>query len=137
MPDRPDRRSERPEGDDDAWWGELIGPVYTPAGLARVLGVTEADVDVLVSSREVIAFWTSDGHVLLPSWQMIDSQIDPAMLRVWQALRATADDLTCLQWMCSAVEALGDVRPVDWIRAGRDPKPALAAAERIADWWSR
>lgn len=51
-------------------WADIVGPCYTVASIARVLGWTETDVRVAGEELRLLALVTSDGVTLYPAFQL-------------------------------------------------------------------
>lgn len=120
-------------------WAQVIGPCYTSAGIARVLGCTEREVADAVDSLRLLAVTTSDGVTLYPAFQVWGGRVVEGLAEVLQVLRTgTASRWTWAQWL-NTVIADGDAdpsSPIDELRAGR-LDVVLRDAEHNAAAWRR
>lgn len=119
-------------------WAEL-GPFYSTAGIARVLGgISRQAVEERRRRRTILALRTSDGVWVYPAFQLDDRN------RVVQGLADVLDrfrpDTPEDEWMVAAFVAAPqpglDGRSIaDHLRAGGDLAPVLdLAADRAARW---
>lgn len=117
-------------------YDQLVGPFYDTAGLAAWLGVSRQALSKRVGVRKLIACPLEDGSLVYPVWQFTGGAVDPAMLRVWQALRAHGDPWTSAQWMCSDVAGAPGSSAVAQLRGGAAVDPVAAAAAADAAGWA-
>jgi hypothetical protein len=120
-------------------WAEL-GPFYSTAGLARVLGgVSRQAVDERRRRRTVLALRTTDGAWVYPSFQLDErNRVVAGLAEVLDRFRPrTRDD----EWMVAAFlaapqPALGGATIADHLRQGGELGPVLALADDRANRWS-
>jgi hypothetical protein len=120
-------------------WGEL-GPFYSTAGLARVLGgVSRQAVEERRRRRTVLALRTADGVWVYPAFQLDGrNRVVRGLADVLGRFRPeTTED----EWMVAAFVAapqagLGDRSIVEHLRAGGALDQALALADDRASRWA-
>ncbi len=119
-------------------WAEL-GPFYSTAGIARVLGgISRQAVEERRRRRTILALRTADGVWVYPAFQLDDrNRVVRGLAEVLDRFRPeTPDD----EWMVASFlaapqPALGGASVVDHLRAGGDLAPVLdLAGERAARW---
>jgi hypothetical protein len=119
-------------------WAEL-GPFYSTAGIARVLGgVSRQAVEERRRRRTILALRTAEGTWVYPAFQLDErNRVVRGLAEVLDRFRPqTPDD----EWMVASFlaapqPALGDGTIVDHLRAGGDLAPVLDLAdERAARW---
>lgn len=123
---------------DPSPWTEL-GPFYSTAGMARVLGgISRQAVEERRRRRTVLALRTADGVWVYPAFQLDSrNRVVRGLTDVLEVFHpASPDD----EWMVAAFlaatqPALGDRSIVEHLQAGGDLDEALALArERAARW---
>jgi hypothetical protein len=129
----PDRFAERmlasvPE---PSPWSDVVGPVYSTRGVARVLGgISRQAVAERRSRRRLFGVRTSDGEWVYPAWQFDSANRIvtglPAVLACFEP--DTVDGWTLASWLTSERAPLGGASVVEWLQAGRDVEPALVLA---------
>lgn len=120
-------------------WAEL-GPFYSTAGIARVLGgISRQAVEERRRRRTILALRTTDGAWVYPAFQLDDrNRVVPGLPDVLDRFPAgTPDD----EWMVAAFVAAPqpglDGRSIaDHLRAGGDLAPVLALADDRAERWA-
>ncbi|HEX6423893.1 MAG TPA: hypothetical protein VFZ79_10460 [Acidimicrobiales bacterium] len=119
-------------------WAEL-GPFYSTAGIARVLGgVSRQAVEERRRRRTILALRTAEGTWVYPAFQLDErNRVVRGLAEVLDRFRPqTPDD----EWMVASFlaapqPALGGRTIVDHLRAGGDLTPVLDLAdERAARW---
>jgi hypothetical protein len=119
-------------------WAEL-GPFYSTAGIARVLGgVSRQAVDERRRRRTILALRTADGVWVYPAFQLDErNRVVRGLAEVLDRFRPqTPDD----EWMVASFVAarqrgLGDRTIVEHLVADGDLVPVLDLAdERAARW---
>lgn len=81
-------------------WAKIVGPCYTEASLARVLGWTEEEVRTAGETLHVLALETSDGVTLYPAFQIHDRQVVDGLTDVLRVLQSgTQGRWTWAQWL--------------------------------------
>lgn len=118
-------------------WAAVVGPCYTAAALARVLGLTEDEIADAGDALRLLALRTSDGVTLYPAFQIQDGEVVAGLAEVLQVLRTGIDSgWTWAQWLNVAVPDNDSVssRNIDKLRAGF-LNVVLRDAERDAAAW--
>lgn len=119
-------------------WAEL-GPFYSTAGIARVLGgISRQAVEERRRRRTILALRTTDGMWVYPAFQLDDrNRVVHGLAEVLDRFRPdTPDD----EWMVAAFVAAPqpglDGRSIaSHLRAGGDLAPAIDLAEERAALW--
>jgi hypothetical protein len=120
-------------------WAEL-GPFYSTAGIARVLGgVSRQAVEERRRRRTILALRTADGVWVYPAFQLDGrNRVVRGVADVLVRFRPqTPDD----EWMVASFlaapqPALGGRTIVDHLREGGDVAPVLALADERAERWA-
>ncbi|HEX5947271.1 MAG TPA: hypothetical protein VFY82_13380 [Acidimicrobiales bacterium] len=120
-------------------WAEL-GPFYSTAGIARVLGgISRQAVEERRRRRTILALRTTDGVWVYPAFQLDDrNRVVQGLAEVLDRFRPdTPDD----EWMVAAFVAAPqpglDGRSIaDHLRTGGDLGPVLDLAEERAARWA-
>ena len=120
-------------------WAEL-GPFYSTAGIARVLGgISRQAVEERRRRRTILALRTTDSVWVYPAFQLDDrNRVVQGLAEVLDRFRPdTPDD----EWMVAAFIAAPqpglDGRSIaDHLRAGGDLAPVLDLAEERAALWA-
>jgi hypothetical protein len=120
-------------------WSEL-GPFYSTAGIARVLGgVSRQAIEERRRRRTILALRTADGVWVYPAFQLDDrNRVLPGLAEVLDRFRPeTPED----EWMVAAFIAAAqpglDGRSIaEHLRAGGDLAPVLDLAEDRAARWA-
>jgi len=120
-------------------WAEL-GPFYSTAGIARVLGgVSRQAVEERRRRRTILALRTTDSRWVYPAFQLDErNQIVRGLVEVLDRFRPrTADD----EWMVASFLAagqpgLGGATIAEHLQAGGDLTAALDVAEERAARWA-
>src|SRR4029453_14358831 len=120
-------------------WAEL-GPYYSTAGIARVLGgVSRQAVEERRRRRTILALRTADDLWVYPAFQLDDrNRVVRGLGDVLARFRpATADD----EWMIAAFVAapqpeLGGGTIVDHLAGGGDLADVVALADERAERWA-
>lgn len=63
-----------------------IGPFYTPASMAEVLGVSLAETTRHLESGEVLGAQLEEGMWVCPTWQLTNSRVRHEFLELWREL---------------------------------------------------
>ncbi len=117
-------------------WAEIVGPCYTVASMARILGWTE--VEVLDSARHLrlLMLHTVEGTQLFPSFQLRDGKAVEGLRDVLRILATgTASRWTWAQWLNVALPNEDPPRNVTLLHEGR-LEEALRNARHDAWAWS-
>lgn len=120
-------------------WAEL-GPFYSTAGIARVLGgVSRQAIEERRRRRTILALRTADGAWVYPAFQLDDrNRVVAGLARVLALFRPdTPDD----EWMVAAFvaadqPALGGSSIVGHLRDGGSLDDVLPLAAERADRWA-
>jgi hypothetical protein len=120
-------------------WAEL-GPFYSTAGIARVLGgVSRQAVEERRRRRTILALRTSDGMWVYPAFQLDErNRVVRGLAEVLVRFRPrTPDD----EWMVASFVAAGQPglagrSIVDHLREDGDLAPVLALADERAERWA-
>ncbi len=116
---------------------QAAGPFYDTAGLQAWLGISRQAIDKRVRAGKLIAAQLDGGTRVYPAWQFTaDAHVHPALLPTWRILREHADPWTAILWLTAPNPALDRQSAADWLTAGRDPSPAVAAARADAARWA-
>jgi hypothetical protein len=120
-------------------WAEL-GPFYSTAGIARVLGgVSRQAIEERRRRRTILALRTADGTWVYPAFQLDErNRVVAGLALVLAQFRPEAPDD---EWMVAAFVAAGDPSLggrsiVDHLRDGGDIADVLPLAAERADRWA-
>lgn len=81
-------------------WKEIVGPCYTAAGIADVLGWTEGEVATAGEDLRLLVVRTSDGLDLYPAFQLQGRRVVDGLQDVLRVLRTgTAGRWTWAQFL--------------------------------------
>lgn len=120
-------------------WDEL-GPFYSTAGLARVLGgVSRQAIEERRRRRTVLALRTADHAWVYPAFQLDEhNRVVPGLADILDRFhpRASDDDWMIASFLAAPQPGLGGATVVEHLRAGGDLAPVLALADERADRWS-
>lgn len=120
-------------------WDEL-GPFYSTAGLARVLGgVSRQAIEERRRRRTVLALRTADDVWVYPAFQLDDhNRVVRGLADVLDRFHPHApdDDWMIASFLAAPQPGLGGATVVEHLRAGGDLVPVLALADERADRWS-
>jgi hypothetical protein len=123
----------------ESWaWTSTIGPVYRQASLATARGHSRQAVADLIKKRRVLALTTSDGHVVIPAFQL-DSNLQPirGLPEVLRILTSdVVDDWMLASWLTAPHHSLGGHSVVEHLAAGGDRSKAMSVAEAARQRWS-
>ena len=114
-----------------------IGPFYTPASMAEVLGISLAETMRQLEAGEVLGAQLEDGTWACPTWQLTNSQVRPEFLCLWRALIKSADAWTALLWICAPHPDLDDQSPLQWIENEQPAERAETLAAHTASRWAQ
>jgi hypothetical protein len=114
-------------------WDVAIGPFFEAETLARRLGVTESELDRLVSENQVICLTTDDGASIYPTFQVEDARLIPGLPEIWQTLGHAYDALDAALWLNSPLEEWSGRTAAQMLRTGGDDARAavLEAEENV------
>src|SRR5918994_3616843 len=120
-------------------WAEL-GPFYSTAGIARVLGgISRQAVEERRRRRTILALRTADDVWVYPAFQLDDrNRVVRGLADVLDRFhpRARDDEWMVASFLAAAQPGLDGRTVVDHLRAGGDLGPALALADERAARWS-
>jgi hypothetical protein len=101
-------------------WDEVIGAFFSRSSAATRLGVSEKDLDNLVSDDALLEVVTSDGVPLYPAFQFAADHILDGFDQVLAVFDLTAITAwTLAGWFVSAHPALANMTPHEWMRSQR------------------
>lgn len=116
------------QADADEIWADQVGPAYTAAQVARLLGVTRQAVG---QRRGLLAVTQRDGRTVYPVFQFEGAAVLPGIQQVVQELSpAVASTWTVASWLTSPNADLG-APPLDALRRG-DVTLVVQAARRFS-----
>jgi hypothetical protein len=121
-------------------WDDLLGPFYTTAEVARLLGgVSRQALADRRERRTIFALKTADGILVYPAFQFGEgSQVIAGLAETLQSFRGAAvDEWTLAGWLVAPSRSLGGRSAVDWLREGRDPASVVTLARDAAQRFSR
>jgi hypothetical protein len=118
-------------------WNDLLGPFYSTAQVAKLLGgVSRQAIADRRERRTLLGLKTADGVVVYPTFQFDErNQVLPGLAEVLQVFRdgnAHVDDWTLAGWLVSPLKALRGQSVIQWLQAGRDLEPVLTLARDAA-----
>jgi hypothetical protein len=116
-------------------WDEVLGPFYTTAQVAGLLGgISRQAVMDRCRRRTLLGLKTADGVWVYPLFQFDEAnRVLPGLAPVLQCFDpADVDEWTLASWLVSPLASLGERSAIDWLREGRDLEPALAQARGAA-----
>jgi hypothetical protein len=107
----------------------VVGPFYDSASVSSWLGAVPHDA---------LACRTADGDTVYPAWQFTpEGMLLPHLAAVLSELRTGTDDpWTHAIWLRSPSDDLDGMSAAEWLAAGHDPAPVLAAAHDDASRWA-
>lgn len=114
-----------------------IGPFYTPASMAEVLGIFLAETMRQLQAGEVLGAQLEDGVWMCPVWQVTNSQVRPEFLDQWKALIKSSDAWTALLWICAPHPDLDGQSPRQWIENEQPAELAETLALHTASRWAQ
>lgn len=119
-------------------WSEL-GPYYSTAGIARVLGgISRQAVEERRRRRTILALRTADGVWVYPAFQLDDrNRVVTGLAEVLARFQpqTTDDEWMVASFLAAPQPGLDGRSVVDHLRAGGDLRRALdLAGERAARW---
>ena len=121
-------------------WDDLLGPFYTTAKVAEILGgVSRQAIADRRERHTLLALKTADGTLVYPTFQFDEhNKILAGLPEVLQCFCGSGVvDWSLAGWLVSKLHPLDGRSPVDWLRLGRDLEPVLrlahAAARRFSE----
>ncbi|HET6949246.1 MAG TPA: hypothetical protein VFI47_02665, partial [Acidimicrobiales bacterium] len=119
-------------------WAEL-GPFYSTAGIARVLGgISRQAVEERRRRRTILALRTADGAWVYPAFQLDDrNRVVRGLAEVLDRFGPASldDDWMVAAFLAAAQPGLGGRSIAEHLRDGGDLAPVLdLAAERASQW---
>lgn len=115
----------------------IIGPFYTPASMAAVLGTSLAETMRLIEAGEVLGAQLENGAWVCPTWQLANNSVCPKLVGLWRLLAKGADAWTALVWICTPNVELGDQSPLQWIENVKPAEVAEMSAAHTASRWAQ
>lgn len=120
---------------DKSPWAKIVGPCYTAAGMADVLGWMEDEVAKDGEDLRLLVVRTSDDLDLYPAFQLHGRRVVDGLQDVLRVLRTgTAGRWTWAQFLNVALP--GEQGEVDVLRAGRLEDVLRDARLEAAAWSS-
>lgn len=114
-----------------------IGPFYTPASIAEVLGIYLVETMRHLESGEVLGVQLENGMWVCPTWQLASSSVRPEFLCLWRALIKSADAWTALLWICAPHPDLDGQSPRQWIENEQPAELAETLVAHTASRWAQ
>ncbi len=115
---------------------EIIGPVHTANGVARLLGIDVADVAGLRDQCRLLAGRAHTGTWFYPVSQF-DSRAVLARLDEVLPILVAVDTWNVCLWFCTPRhDHLDGLSALEWLRERRDLKPLTRLAHDTAARWS-
>jgi hypothetical protein len=121
-------------------WDDLLGPFYSGAQIAELLGgISRQAVADRRERRTLLGLKTTDGTVVYPTFQLDDrNKALPGLPEVLQCFRGSgADDWMLAGWLVSPLAVLNERSIIQAIRDGEDLKLLLALARDAARRFSQ
>lgn len=117
---------------------EMVGPVYRQASLAAASGRSRQAVADMVRRRRLLALTTSDGHVVVPAFQLGDDLRPlPGIPEVLAVLTPdVVDEWTLASWLTAPQPRLEGRSVVGHLAGGGDVATALVLAESVRRRWA-
>jgi hypothetical protein len=117
-------------------WTEIVGPCYTVASMARILGWSVAEVMDAGNDLRLLMLCTDDGVDLFPSFQLRDGKIVEGLQVVLRVLATgTASRCTWATWLNAALPDADPPRNITLLYERR-LEEALQHARHDAWTWS-
>lgn len=129
------RDSEGHEGDHVL--DSTIGPFYSPASIAAILGVPLAETMRLIEEREVLGAQLENGLWVCPTWQITNYSVCPRLVSLWRVIATSADAWSALLWICTPNVDLDDQSPLQWTENREPVELAERSAARTASRWAQ
>lgn len=118
-----------PPSDDDQAWADQLGPAYSTAQVARLLGVTKQAV---AKRRGLLRLEQRNGTTAYPVLQFDGEHVRPGIETVVQALADhVATPWTIASWLTSRQVRFDGLRPIDLLERG-DVTATVEAARQFA-----
>jgi hypothetical protein len=116
-------------------WNDRIGPFYSTTEVARLLGgISRQEVAERRKRRTLLALKTADDVLVYPAFQFDERhRLLPGLTEVLKAFPdGRVDEWTLAGWLVSPLRSLEGESVRDWLRAGKPPERAVAAAQDAA-----
>jgi len=116
-------------------WQEHLGPLLTwqDAALLMASVNTRQGVNDMVHRGRLLALRAEGGHLVYPLFQFHAGRPLPALGDLLAAFREVGVDAwTVASWLVTPQDELDGVTPVEWLKGGREPDRAVAAARHAA-----
>lgn len=119
-------------------YDSMCGPFYDTAGLVAWLGLTRQAIHHRAKAGLVLGCRTEDGRIVYPAWQFTSEGATIAHLADVIAVLRTGTESTWTQalWLRAPADDLDGSSAIEWLSAGKDPAPVLAAARADAARWA-
>lgn len=114
----------------------VVGPCYTPASMARVLGWTESEVVEAGDHLRMLMLRTSDDVLLFPAFQVVDGKVVRGLPRVLLRLEIGIDSpWMWAQWLNAKWPDADPPRKIQYLYDGRVDE-AIREARQAAWAWN-
>ena len=113
-----------------------VGPFYTPASMAEILGESRSSIYRRIAAGTVLAAHLQNERWFCPTWQVVDDAVHPDLVAIWRKLTESADAWTALLWLSQPNEDLRGLSPAQWCTRGNDAGAAVESASRTAARWA-
>ncbi len=117
-------------------WDDAVGPFYLGDQARRLLGgITRQALAERRSRRTLLALRTADDEWVYPlsQFDLVAGEVPDALGPVLKAFDTwDVDEWTIAAWLQRPLRELEGTSVLEWLRTGREPTPALAAAQRCS-----
>ena len=113
-----------------------VGPFYTPASMAEILGESRSSIYRRIAAGTVLAARLQNERWVCPTWQVVGGAVHPDLIALWRRLTEFADEWTALLWLSAPNEELCGLSPAQWCTRGHDAGAAVESASRTASRWA-
>lgn len=113
-----------------------VGPFYTPASMAEILGESRSSIYRRIAAGTVLAARLQNERWVCPTWQIVDGAVQPDLVALWRRLTEAADEWTALLWLSAPSDDLRGLSPAQWCMRGHDAVAAFESASRTASRWA-
>lgn len=116
-------------------WARIIGPCYTLASMARVLGCTEADVIARGLALQLLMLRSDEGVLLFPAFQVDDGIVVEGLTEVLTTLSGgVVDPWTWAQWLNAEPADAGQPRSIQRRWEGHLDEVLRDARQDASSW---
>lgn len=135
--DNPQVPRDLEDRESDRVLDSIVGPFYTPASMAAVLGTSLAETMRLIEAEEALGAQLENGAWLCPTWQLTNNTVHPELVVLWRLLLESADPWAALLWICIPNIDLNDQSPLQWTESGKPAEVAEMSAAHTASLWAQ